>query len=283
MIRFLRAEFFKLRRRRMTWVLAALTVAFITLVYVALLLVVIQSEVQGGIPPDQMAEIERLLTMRNVVPFGYNLVFQLIAMFGIILAASAVGTEFGWRTIITVTAWSGDRFRLVAAKLLVLTAFVGIGVLLGFLTSLGASIVTSAIRGTLNLGEVDTSFVADAILGGLRTWFVALVYTLLAAALAMSGRNTTLGIAVGLALLFLESLFAPLLTILGDQFEAFQKFLISVNVSAVLAANGSVQGLSQPPGPDLPSPWQGAAVLAGYGFSFAALTFAVFVRRDITE
>lgn len=273
------AEVFKLTRRRLTWVLAVFAVGLPLLVYLGLLLALSQAE--NGLSPQQIADLENTLTLKNVVPFGYGLIWQIIALLGIILTSSAIGTEFGWRTVVTITAWNGDRVRLILAKLLVLAGMAAIGVALGFLAAVAGSILASTARDIWNWGDVSGRLPLDALAGGLRTWFVVLVYVLLAAALTMGGRNTTMGIAVGLATLFFEGLTVNILRLLGDDFKLIRGFLLSHNVNAVLAANGQAQG-ADPAAPTI-SAWRGALVLTLYSLAFTAITLATFQRRDLTE
>jgi ABC-type transport system involved in multi-copper enzyme maturation permease subunit len=281
MIRLIGAELFKLRKRRMTWTLAGLLVALVALVYVLLLLAILSTSTGAPATPGIDA-LEGALAPAGIPSFGYSLVYQLGAIMGIILTGSAIGTEYGWRTVVTVTAWVGDRTGLVLSKVVTLALIAAGGVILGVLACLVGSLVVGIARDTLAASDFTGTLLSQTVLGGIRTWYVILIYMLLTAALAYLGRSTTLGIAVGLAMLFLESLVTTVLTLLDDRFAFLNDLLISTNASALLAANGDVGGFEQV-ATNGPSPWQAALVLALYGVGFLAISIFIFNRRDITE
>jgi ABC-2 type transport system permease protein len=229
-----------------------------------------------------MDGLEQTLGPSNVPSFSYAIIFQLGAILGIILASSAVGAEYGWRTIVLNTAWIGDRVRFVLAKLVTLAAMAAIGVVAGFFAGFFGSLIVGIARQSLTAQDFTGTLLSQAVLGGIRTWYVILIYMLLAAALAFLGRSTLLGIAVGLAILFLEGVITLLPTLFGERFAFINDILISANVEAVLSANSAVGSFSMAPR-DGPPPWQGAGVLAIYAVIFVTICVLSFNRRDITE
>jgi ABC-type transport system involved in multi-copper enzyme maturation permease subunit len=273
------AEFFKLTHRRMTWILAAIVIVLTGVVYTVILI-----RVQNGgnaDRPDQLANFTQFMSVTNVVPFGYSVTQQLVTILGIVLAGAAVGSEFGWRTVLLMTAWTGARVRLVAAKLLVLALLVAAGVLVGFFASLAGSVITGLVRGSLQGSAWSGSLLPHAIAGGARTWLAVLPYVLLAGALAMLGRSTTLGVAVGLAVLFLEHVVGPLVGLLGHPFDNLQNVFLYRNAGGLMQANGILPGSDSTAG--VPSPVHGAVVLLIYAALFVGITFLAFLHRDLTE
>jgi len=273
------AELFKLTHRRMTWILAT-TLLVLTGVVYTVILIRVQN---GGNPdrPDELARFTQFLSLTNVVPFGYSVTQQLVTILGIVLAGAAVGSEFGWRTVLLITAWTGARVRLVAAKLLVLALLVAAGVLLGFVASLTGSILAGLVRGSLQGSAWSSSLLPHALAGGGRTWLAVLPYVFLAGALAMLGRSTTLGVAVGLAVLFLERVVGPLVGLLGHPFDNLQNVFLYRNAGGLMQANGLLPGADSSAG--MPSPVHGAVVLLLYVALFAGITFLAFMHRDLTE
>ena len=104
--------------------------------------------------------------------------------------------------------------------------------------------MTELARGTLSSGDLSAGLAGDIGLASVRVWIATLVYICLAATLTMLGRNTALGISVGLAVLFLEGLAVPVVDLLGDSFAWTKDILMNWNVQGILAANGYVPGVN---------------------------------------
>jgi ABC-type transport system involved in multi-copper enzyme maturation permease subunit len=281
-VNLLRAEWFRLARRRMTLLLAGLLVGLCVFVYVALALAITGSDATDT-DEQTIEDLKGLVDVKSVPAFSDDVVWQLVSVMGIILISSTIGSEFSWRTVITNVAWTGDRTRFLLSKFAVVSLLSVAGVVLGFIACFLASLSIDALRGTLASGDISAGLFGDIALAGARVWLGTLVYISLAATLTMLGRNTALGIAVGLAVLFLEGLAVPILDLLGDSFAWTKDILMNWNVQGILAANGFVPGVTSAPDPDLPGPWQAAAVLTLYILAYAAATILIFRRRDITE
>lgn len=107
-------------------------------------------------------------------------------------------------------------------------------------------------------------------------------YVASAVFLGVWGRSSALAIGLPLGFFVVELIGSSVLQALGGVFEDVTQAFPSVNVSAVLAANGQIQGSSTEPASDLPGAWQGAAVLAAYALAAVIPVLYVFQRRDIT-
>jgi ABC-type transport system involved in multi-copper enzyme maturation permease subunit len=276
------AEWYRLIRRRMTWILGVLLVGLTIFVYGALALAITGSDA-ADVDAETLADLERIVEVGSVPAFGDDVVWQLVAVMGVILISATIGSEFSWRTVITNVAWTGDRSRFILSKFVVVTLLTVVGVIVGFITCVIASLGVEVVRGTLGSGDVSAGLFGDIALASVRVFISALVYIFLAASLTMLGRNTALGISVGLAILFLEGLAVPILDLLGDSFAWTKDILMNWNVQGLLAANGYIPGVASAPDPDLPGAWQATVVLLIYAAAYAAATILIFRRRDITE
>lgn len=276
------AEWFRLVHRRMTLILALLLVGLSVFVYVALALAISSGDA-AGTDPQTIEDLKGLIDVGSVPAFGDDIVWQLVSVLGIILMSATIGSEFAWRTVITNVAWTGDRTRFLLSKLAVVSLLAALGVILGFGICFLSSLIIDSARGTLASGDLSAGLFGDIALAAVRVWVAALVYIFLAASLTMLGRNTALGISVGLAVLFLEGLAVPVMDLLGDSFSWTKDILMNWNVQGLLAANGFVPGVTSVPDSELPSPWQAAIVLTSYCLAYAATTLLIFRRRDITE
>jgi hypothetical protein len=276
----LNVELFKLLRRPMTWILGAVIAIIIMFIYLSFLLVLETGS--SEMDPQDIEDFEEFIALPSTTTFGYDLSFQMAAIMSTILVASALTTEFGWRTVITMVAWTGDRLRFISAKLVLAALAALLFVALGFVASVAGSLTTSILHGSLSLSDLGLAYLGDVALGAGRTWLAVLVYAALAAVIAMLTRSTAAAIAITLALLFLESLGVLILDLLPDPLPRLQDLLLSTNTAALLAENGSLQGLTDEEngGPDV-SAWRATFFLLGFCAACVAVTLRTFARRDI--
>jgi ABC-type transport system involved in multi-copper enzyme maturation permease subunit len=272
------SEWLKVRHRRLTWILMVLVPVVLTALY-ALLFVGIATADQS---PGDTAEWEARLSLENVVTFGDAMVYRLVALFCIVLAGSVTANEFGWRTILTVTTWSGDRRSLLAGKLAV-TASVALGfIALAWATVLLATVSGNALRGTLGGDGLTVALGVDLAAAILVTWGAAVVYAVVAVALGIWTRSAAAAIAIPLGVLLLEPLGAAGLAAIGGIADLAANFTLSHNIDALLAANGSIHGVDE----DLsgyPPAWRGGAFLLLFSAITAWLAARTLQRRDMDE
>lgn len=280
MSRLLRAEIFKLSRRPMFWILVALIAAVVMFVYFSFLLVL--ETASAELDPEELADFEEFIALPSTTTFGYSIAFQMAAIMSTILVASAITTEFGWRTVITLVAWTGDRLRIISAKLIIVALAALAFVLVGFIASVSGSFSTNLVHGSLSLSVLGGDYLGDAVLGAMRTWLAVIVYASVAAVIAILTRSTAAAIAITLALLFLEPLGVVILDLLPDPLPRLQDLLISSNASALMTENGSLQGLpDESTVDDQINPWQATAFLVTLSVASLFVTVCVFLRRDI--
>jgi hypothetical protein len=270
------AEWLKTRRRRMTWILFALLPIVVAVLYVMLFVAA------AAAPPEDAADWDARLSLRNVVTFGDAMLYRLAALFCIILAGSMTASEFGWRTIVTFATWTGDRRRLLIAKLAVTGMLGGVLVISGWLVVVASVVIGGLARDTLRASDAGP-WLAPGLLGGVAvTWVAAMVYAVIAAALATWTRSAAAAIAVPLGVLLLEPLGAASLVALGGVAEDMANLTLSFNIDALLAANGRVQGLDEDFS-GYPPAWRGALFLLTFATMTAWLTLRTLARRDVRE
>lgn len=279
MIPLLRSEIFRLTRRLMPRILLLILAAVVLAFY--LIFWAVSRSAQTPAQQVEVAELREGLQLNAVRAAGLGLVQSVGAVLVVILAASAIATEFGWGTIRTLLPRGAGRTPFLTAKLVALLLFLAVVVLLGYLVALGASIFVTALE------DLDTGLGGDflpqtlAALG--RTAYVMLPYLALTFLVALWTRSTAAGIGIGLSVLFLEGLFTSLITLGDSPLERLPAALLSRNVDAVMAPNSAgLGGTFAQPATDLPDPWRAAGVLALYIAAFIGLAYWVFRRRDIT-
>jgi ABC-type transport system involved in multi-copper enzyme maturation permease subunit len=249
MLRLLRSETFRLRRRWMPWVLLLL----IVLAGVGLYLLVyagaqasLQAERSGAVPPqpgteEAMNDLLRQIRPANVQGFGVSLV-------------SGIGSVM-----------------LIA----------GFGVLFIFIGML-AAIAGSYIATTIAAGDTSGLDVGAIAQSAAKAYYTFLPYMALAALIAVWSRSAGAGIAAGLVLYFAEGLIAGLLVQLNREWANIVNYGLSRNVTA-LTRDAAATGVTQDPtAVALPDQGQAALVLAIYTVVFVALAFWRLRTRDIT-
>lgn len=271
------AEWLKVRRRRMTWILLALVPVVVAVLYALLFAGAVSAE-----KPEDAASWEARLSLANVVTFGDAMVYRLVALFCVILAGSMTANEYGWRTILTFATWTGDRRLLLVGKLAATGVSAAAFILAAWLTVIGSVVVGNLARGTLETSGAGPTLGVDLFQGFMITWAAAMLYAVIAMALAVWTRSAAGAIAIPVGVLLLEPLGAAALAAMGGLAESAATFTLSYNIDALLAANGPIAGANE----DLsgyPPAWQGA----GFLLMFMAVTTWLAVRslgrRDVRE
>ncbi len=227
----------------------------------------------------------------SVLPWSLASLLDLTQFLGAlvigILAASVAGTEFGWGTARQALARGQTRVQYLTTKLLGITLLGVIGYLLVLAVAMLFTVITTTLEDApLTFGAERSKL--DVALMVLRTGYTIVPYVLLAFALAIVGRSTTLGV-VGLVLfVFLEAIVHAVLTVIGGGAADARAFFMVHNVMALLALNQtgpldyfSIAPRGSPVALELPDAGVGALVLALYSGIFLAISYGVFLRRDV--
>jgi ABC-2 type transport system permease protein len=130
MIKMILAELFKLRKRRMTWILLIIMAAFFCLMFFATYGITTS-------PPSRMPEAA-VDTIRTSLQFpdAFNLIFStagtILTLLLIILVASSIGSEYGWGTVRQILTRRGIRYQFVISKLVSFIIIAIIGLIIAF-------------------------------------------------------------------------------------------------------------------------------------------------------
>lgn len=290
MLRLLRSEIFRLRRRWMPWILL-LAVVLVSFAIYVVIYVSVNAQLEGvrtGTIPAPQGGTERLSgTLNSLRPsripeLGLGIVFALGSVMLIVLAASHVGAEFGWGTLRTLLAHGAGRGAFLAAKLVSLVLFAVVFTTAGTITVIAASYAISGAAGLPTTPGVDLSEVTARAARGL---FTLLPYMALASLIALWARSGGAGIAAGLVIYFAEGLVAQLIATLNRDLAKVVDYGLSRNAEAVQRAGvvpegpGAAAAAAAAP---LPDPLQAAIVLGSYTVLFIALAYWRLRSRDVT-
>lgn len=290
MLRLLRSEIFRLRRRWMPWILLLAVVLGPFLVY-ALISVSVNAQLEGirsGTIPDQPGGTEGLTEALNSLrpaelpEFGLGLVVGLGSVMLIVLAASHVGAEYGWGTLRTLLAHGAGRGGFLIAKLTSLVLFATLFMLVGTIAAIAASYLISSVAGLSLTPGIDLSLVASRAARGLYT---ILPYMGLASLIALWSRSGGAGIAAGLVIFFAEGLVSGIIAALNRDLAKVVDYGLSRNVEAVQRVGVALEGrqaAAAAASAPLPDATQAAIVLGAYTLAFVALAYWRLRSRDVT-
>lgn len=279
MIRFISAEFLKLRKRPMTKVLLFVLMGMMVAVYMAVFF-------STTAPPgeEEFTILPLLQELRFSIPFALLILFQIGTILAIVLSAGSIGGEYGWGTIRTTLICSESRAKFLAAKLITVLLMVLVGMIIGLVVGFVTCLITTAIGGLpFDLGFITAGYLWDQFLQFWRTFFIIMPYVLFAFLLSILGRSAMPGIAISVGVFFMESLFATLLKAAGGWIAHIPDYLPAANTAPIMALIQPLpEGLKEEMGLVASGVWQAAAVLAGYCILFLVLSFYLFRRRDVT-
>ena len=286
-----RWEWFKLRRRRMPWILLTLSVLLLQLTFWAdYRLFRAGEEVMFGDGGGTASVGEGFL---EALAFPNSAVVGLLIAHGsgviliMILAASLTGSEYGWGTVRTVLTRGAGRWPFLASKLL-LIALLGAAALVVSTATLAISSLIASL--TLEGGSwiaASANWVEFARMFG-KTVYGLLPYVALAVFFAILTSSS--GAAIGLALGYyvVEGILVDILASF-EWFERISGFILGqavggwLETSDVVMFSGGGDGVGSGSAVVAvqPDALQGFLVSLAYIFILSGLAFWIFQRRDI--
>ena len=285
----LTAEFYKVYRRRMTYILLASASFLVLLFYVILWLRVRE----GPQHADLRSYVNWLalrdgLAFKNVVPYGFALERFFATLVCVIFAGTIMGNEYDWRTVGVVTARGVKRWHFLLAKLIVGIAFTVLTVACCFVVASLASLWFSHLY-HLSYGSFTIVRFGDVFASLARTVFVILPFVVMALLFATQWRSAGQAVGASLGFYFIEGIFTSLLTNAEGFLAHIPDALFNVNGDAIMAANGVVSSGSDGGGGPFsiptggPPEWRALLVLAAWLAVLGAAAFWRFQQRDIQE
>jgi ABC-2 type transport system permease protein len=295
MINLIRAEWFKLARRPMTWVLLVVFVGLLVLLRTTEFFAVALHDgiFSGGeirvslLREEQVEQFRRQVTFPGVFGAVLSHVNGVGGICAIVLAAGSIGGEYGWGTIRTQLTRTPNRARYLTAKIVALLLILALGIVIG----LGAgALLALAFGGLLGGSGLGVDVLLSLPLGMARALYVMLPYIMLTIACGILGRSVLAAAAGGFLFLILDVGLGALafLSGLGGAVAFLLSLLVQPNVNTLVVLNDRSFGLD----PAilsrtmdlsmLPSPLQATLVIGAYSALFAVYAYRSLLRRDVT-
>lgn len=297
------AEFFKIRKRPATWVLALIWMVIIAFSYFSTYAFIANAPPPGEVdpppgeeaPPPEVQEqlqaeeeafneafLESLYPENLVANMFSGGLFSVGGALALILGALAIGSEYGWGTLKTALTQRPGRLRVLFGKLLAFALVLAAFVLLGFAVAALCGFVIARLEDAAVAWPSAMTFAKGLGAGAL----IFAVWGMLGFALAALFRGTALAIGLGLAwVLAVENLISGLAGPNNDSetLESIRKALPGENAFALSDSFGSplpeeFTGPFQP----LAEPGQAVWVLAAYAVGFVLISALLVWRRDVT-
>ncbi len=188
-----------------------------------------------------------------------------------ILAASLVGTEYGWGTLRTVLSGGTARWTFLSAKLLVLVLLCACGLIAVSLASVASSLAATLLPPDEPGGLVASGNWSDVVVMFFRTASGLLPLVALSVCATVLTSSRAAGIALSVGYTMIEPVVVPLLHLNDTLADAADYLLIESfrSWTAVPNAERSSDTL------------QGFGALLAYTVLLAGVAFWVFRRRDV--
>lgn len=264
------AEFFKLRKRPMTWWMLGIMAAITTLVFT----VNYQLGHHSTNPRTARDALDNAL-LPNGVHTSIAAAVDLWRILTVIAIAVVVGNEFQYGTIRTQLAMGLRRIPYMLSKAIAvfLAAIIGLIIIVAF--GIGLSVILTTVDGAPMtwsgaFGQEFWQTLGVQLLGTATRFALALFITLLA-------RQVVAGVAVVLGYTILEGTITRLLTSFGGGWAKAVNFFLTPNQRALEYGLDRSQNVNK----ELFSVPVAITLLIGYAIIFLIVSVAIFNRRDV--
>ncbi len=298
MLSLLQAEWIKLSRRPLAWLLLIifllLMALFLGIVFLAVGLsdgAFTSEDVRIQIIPreDQLEQFRLMLRFPGIFGTVLSQINSIGGILAIVLTAGVFGSEYSWGTLRLQLARQPHRGQYLVAKAVALLLFLLLGIILTMLFGSLLGLFFGTVLG--NTGQISAPDLLLLPWRMLRSLYVMLPYIMFTVTCCVLGRSVLAG-AVG-GFLFLAADISvgafSFLTSMSDTLAFIYNLLVvQQNINTLVVLNSQSYGLN----PAiitrnldltlLPSPPQAVLVIAVYSGIFFMTAYQLFVRRDLT-
>ncbi len=231
-------------------------------------------QAQAQLQP-RLEEEYRSFTLPGSIPVAIGLGATVGLVLMAILAASHLGTEYGWGTLRTALVRGIGRAEFVTSKLALLALLAAGALLIVCAVTAISSAAAAGIAPAPALSTAGPSW-GHAAATVAKAWVALTAFAVFAVFTTVLTRSSAGGMAIAIGYYLAESIALTILGGLLSWFDAVARYLFGAN----LAAWASLQffGLGAPQ----VSPFHAFLVLLAYAAVLAGLSFWMFERRDVS-
>ncbi len=295
MLPLLQAEWLKMSRRPLTWILLMVFLVQMALFISGLFLVValndgifsITADFESFLGEAQMEQFRIQVSFPGIFGTVLGQVNGIGGFCAVILAAGIMGSEYTWGTLRVQLARLPDRRQYLLAKLGTLLLLVLAGIAIALMVGILLGLLYGLVLGTL--GSISIRDVLLLPIGVLRSLYIMLPYMMFAVAMSILGRSVMAGVVGGVFLSVLDAstgMPSLLAAIDNPQVEFFFNLLIQQNVNTLVVLNRNIYGIDPTLTMNLdptrlPTVWQAMLVIGAYTLLFFGYAYALLMRRDV--
>lgn len=295
MTKLVQAEWMKLSRRPLSWVLLIIFLIQVALFISVLFLGValndgvfpVQVDFAQALGAEHIEQIRLRLSFPGIFAELLGQVNGTGGIMAVILAASAMGSEYTWGTLRMQLSRQPDRRRYLIAKLIALLLIVMTGIGITLIVGMLLSLLYGSVLG--NVGSVSMRDVVLVPVGIVRATYIMLPYMLFGVAMSILGRSVVTGIVGGILLIVVDSSTGTpaLLAAIDSPLVLFiYNLLLQQNVNTLLFVNFDLYGIDANTtlnliAERLPSPLQAVLVIGFYSIVFFGYAYFLLTRRDV--
>ena len=239
-MRIFRAGLRKLVRRMVTWITFGLLAGLLALILIAVGATARQQPTEGGRTASLL-----LLTFPGAYSLILSFILGLGGLFAVIYGAAVAGSEWTWGTLKNAVARGESRSRYMILTFAAVTLFLGMGLVLAYLSGVIVAILAAGLAGVPTNGLDDAATVGKLPDELARGWLAVTEAGALGFAIATIARSQLAGIGAGIGVYF------------GEQFAGIflpdiVKYLPFNAANAVIqrASTGGGGGIAHPLPPD---------------------------------
>ena len=210
---------------------------------------------------------------------GFSSIGPLLIM---ILAASVMGSEYGWGTLRNVLTRGTGRWQLLSAKLLLLLRLCSDVLIILAVFAVISSLIAAVIPPDETGGLADSGKWLDIVTEYLKIVYSLVPFIALSVFLTVLTSSTAVGVAVSIGYYFVESIVSPLLN-LNDTLANVTDYLLIASVNTWTAVSFVEVEVPNGGAPveQTSDALQAFLVILVYTAVLLAAAFWLFMRRDI--
>ena len=210
-----------------------------------------------------------------------------------ILAASAMGVEYGWGTVRTALTRGVSRWQFLSAKVLSLLLLGGAGFFIVGLSVVVSSLILASLISGDGGGLADSGQWSTVTVMFAKAVYGLAPYVMLALFVSVLTSSSSIGIAISMAYFFVELILIQVLSGLFDWFSTVTDFLLGPSIAGWMAQTGvqsnaliaEVEVFTESGGlvrvSDLPGQLHAFLVLTAYIVVLGGAALWLLHRRDI--